>query len=202
VDETVTCATATAYGRAKLATERCVLDKGLAAGMHVACLRPPAVYGPGCRGNVLTAIRIIDRAPLIPLVAADCRRSFVHVTAVVQALKLPALSPRAQGKVHNVTDEMAYSPRFICEAIARALGKHWFALRIPLASLKAAACVADLVGRLSGGRFPRTLPTLGNLLSNAVYSTEQIARDLGYNPTSSFDAALPEIITWHRTLPA
>src|SRR6266852_5543314 len=57
MDDTVVDATATAYGRAKLAAERCVLDEGLAAGMHVACLRPPAVYGPGCRGNVLTAIR-------------------------------------------------------------------------------------------------------------------------------------------------
>ena len=40
---------------------------------------------------------------------------------------------------------------------------------------------------------------LQKLTGNAWYSSEKIARELGFRPRVTFEEALPELIAWDRT---
>ena len=66
----------THYGRSKREGERLV--GSLADGsFSVAVLRPPMVYGPGCKGNFNALVTFAQRSPVFPLV--DNRRSAIYV---------------------------------------------------------------------------------------------------------------------------
>lgn len=70
------CAPNNAYGRSKLAAE-----EGLRAlagdGFRVAVLRPPMIYGPGCKGNYPRLSALVDKLPVFPRVRN--RRSMLYV---------------------------------------------------------------------------------------------------------------------------
>ena len=57
----------TAYGRSKLAAEQEIQSLGDAR-FHVAVLRPPMIYGKGCRGNYPRLSGMLQKLPLFPSV--------------------------------------------------------------------------------------------------------------------------------------
>lgn len=197
-DETATCDAASAYGRAKLQAERCVLNQGEKFGIHVCCLRPAMVYGPGCKGNLPRMIKMIDRGLFPSLPDVGNRRSMVHVSDVVESAVLAATHPAANGQCYIVTDRRCYSTRELYEMICRGLGKPIPRWHVPLAALKALARVGDAVGRLHGRRFAFDSDALEKLTGNAWFSSEKISRELGYRPKVTFEDALPEMIAWYR----
>jgi UDP-glucose 4-epimerase len=66
----------TAYGRSKLAAET-ALGALADDAFHVAVLRPPMIYGPGCRGNYPRLSVLIRSLPLFPRVNNE--RSMLYV---------------------------------------------------------------------------------------------------------------------------
>jgi len=197
-DETAACDAGSAYGRAKFQAERCVLDQGEKFGIHVCCLRPAMVYGPGCKGNLPRMIKMIDRGFFPPLLDVNNRRSMVHVSNVVDAAILAATNPAANGQCYIVTDRRPYSTRELYEMICHGLGKPIPRWHVPLGALKGLARVGDAIGRLRGRRFVFDSDALEKLTGSAWYSSEKIARELGFRPRVTFEEALPELISWYR----
>ena len=73
--ETPTAPT-TAYGRSKLEAEQDIA--ALADGQfHVAVLRPPMIYGRGCRGNYPKLAALARKTPVFPCVANE--RSMLYI---------------------------------------------------------------------------------------------------------------------------
>ena len=72
----------TAYGNAKLAAEKIVLEIGLSAGMHVVVLRPAMVYGSGSRGNLEKLIKWIHSG-WFPISAKMLRIDVPHCTLMI-----------------------------------------------------------------------------------------------------------------------
>jgi nucleoside-diphosphate-sugar epimerase len=70
---------------------------------------------------------------------------------------------------------------------------------VPLAALTALARVGDVVGRARGKRALFDSDALEKLTGDAWYSSEKIAKELGYRPHVTFEAALPELIAWCRS---
>jgi nucleoside-diphosphate-sugar epimerase len=66
----------TAYGQSKLAAERDLASLADAA-FHVAILRPPLIYGKGCRGNYPRLAALVDILPAFPRVTNE--RSMLYV---------------------------------------------------------------------------------------------------------------------------
>jgi nucleoside-diphosphate-sugar epimerase len=58
--------------------------------------------------------------------------------------------------------------------------------------------VGDVIGRLRGRRFVFDSDALEKLTGSAWYSSEKIARELGFRPKVTFEDALPEMIDWYR----
>lgn len=192
------CYPDSAYGRAKLASERCVLDWARRVGAHVCCLRPAMVYGVGCKGNLPRMIRMIDRGLFPPLPNLKNRRSMVHVSDVVDAAVLAATHPAANGQCYIVTDGQPYPTRELYEMICRGLGKPIPRWHVPLGVLKGLARVGDAIGRLRGRRFVFDSNAFEKLTGNAWYSSEKITHELGFRPKVTFEDALPEMIDWYR----
>ncbi len=198
MDELSTDSALTRYGSAKREAERLVLEAGKRYGMHVCNLRLSMVYGVGMKGNLPRMIEAIDRGRFPPLPNANNKRSMVWVDDVVQAALLAADKPEANGQTYIVTDDEAYSTRRIYEAICCALDKPVPRWSVPMAGLKAAAKLGDIIGGLRRRRFPFDSEALDKLLGSAHYSSAKISRDLGYRPTKNLEAVLPEIIATMR----
>lgn len=197
--EAVTPENGSAYGRAKLRAERMVLDYGDKTGIHVSCLRPATVYGPGCKGNLPRMLRLIDRGLFPPLPDSGGRRSMVHVSDVVAASLLAASHPAANGQCYVVTDGRSYSARELYETISHGFGKRVPRWSVPLGLLKAAARAGDVLGRVRGKRALFDSDALDKLTGDAWYSSEKIAKELGFRPRVTFEDALPELIAWYRS---
>lgn len=198
LDETFGGPPETPYGRSKLEAERLVLEIGRRAGFHAACLRFPLVYGPGNKGNLYKMIAAVDHGTFPPLPEFGNRRSMVHVADVVRAALLAADQSAANGRCYIVTDGRGYSTRELYELICRALGKRIPGWHVPLWTLKVLGRAGDAIGLVRGKRFVFDSDALEKLTGSAWYSSEKIARELGYRPGVTFPDALPELIAWYR----
>ena len=73
------------YGKSKLAAEE-LLQKEADEGFKVCILRPPMVYGPGCKGNFQTVVKLVKRSPVFPQLRNQ--RSMIHIDNLCEFLKL------------------------------------------------------------------------------------------------------------------
>ena len=186
VDETWDAPPETPYGRAKRAAEDRVLAVGRATGMHVANLRPAAVYGPGMKANLTRLIEAVRRGWLPPLPDTGNRRSLVHADDVVQALLLAAARPAAAGRTYVVTDGRPYSGRDLYAIIRQALGRPVPRWAVPAPVLRSAAGLADGARWLAGRRDRKARTALDRLLGWACLDAARIRQELGYQPAWTF----------------
>jgi nucleoside-diphosphate-sugar epimerase len=200
LDESAAQKPTTPYGRSKLEAERAVLDYRERTGLEAIVLRLPLVYGPHNRGNIYQLISAIDRGIFPPPPAVLNRRSLVHVANVVEAAMLVSQNPVPPSSCYIVTDAKSYSTRELYESICRALGKRVPRWHVPLSLLVVLAQSGDIASRLMKRPFPVNSGSLQKLIGSAWYSSEKISRELGYSPTITLEAALPELIAWYRTV--
>ena len=73
------------YGKSKLAAEELILQEA-SESFHVCILRSPMVYGPGCKGNFQTVVKLVKRSPVFPQLSN--RRSMIHIDNLCEFLKL------------------------------------------------------------------------------------------------------------------
>lgn len=194
VDEASKPAPVTEYGQSKLAAEKLVFEYGRKNNIHVTCLRPPLVYGPGNKGNLCRMISAIERGIFPPLPLSGNRRSMVHVANLVEAAILAATHPSANGQCYIVSDEKAYPTRDLYDMICQGLGRKVPRWHIPLIMLKVLGREGDMIGGITGKRFIFNSDALEKLIGSAWYSSEKISRELGYHPSVNFEDALPELI--------
>lgn len=103
------------YGESKARAENALRA---IAGLRLAVLRPPLVYGPGVKANFLALMRTIARGWPLPLAAIDNRRSFIYVGNLVDAI---VRSLGIEG-TYLVSDGEALSTPQLCRELATALG--------------------------------------------------------------------------------
>lgn len=182
VDEDWPGEPATAYGRAKRAAEEAVLEAGVKYDMHVVNLRLAMVYGRGSRGNLWKWAQAVCKPWFPALPAVNNRRSIVHVQDVVEAARLVAGRPQANGRTYIVADPKPYSTHEIEQALRAVLGKraYW---RVPAGLLRAA-----------GSLHPRVRELTRRLLGSACYSPARIERELGWRARVGLEAGLREML--------
>lgn len=184
----------TMYGRSKLMAEQLVLHGDYVP--EPVALRLSMVYGPSNKGNLPRMIQSVRANRFPPLPEFGNRRSMVHVDDVVCAAMLAAEKPEAIGQIYIVTDGQSYSSRQIYELICQTLGKPVPSWQVPLAVLKALAKIGDGIGYMSGKRFMFDSHALNKLTDPAHYSSQKIARQLGFIPRHQLQSSLPDIIRY------
>lgn len=171
---------ASAYGKAKRAAEDAVLEAGVRYGMHVVNLRLAMVYGRGGRGNLGRMAQGIAAGWFPPLPETSNRRSLIHVHDVVEAVRLVAMQPVANGRTYIVADARAYSGREIYDTLRAVLGKPPARCRVPEWLLRSGGCVGDILGLLSCRPFPFNSKIVDRLLGSACYRPDRIGKELGW----------------------
>lgn len=116
------------YGRAKMAAET-FLDRLRSDTFIVTVIRPPLVYGPGVRGNLLTLLRAVARWPYLPFGITDNRRSLVSVQNLSAFVHHLLVHPR-QG-CFSITEKEPFSTADIASNMAEFLPRSGKIIRPP-----------------------------------------------------------------------
>ena len=117
IDPDTLPAPANAYGRSKLEAEeglRAIADPGF----RVAVLRPPMVYGRGCKGNYNALCAMAKKLPAFP--RFENRRGVLYVENLAECIRL-IIDGREQG-LFFPQDERVVSTSELTAQIARAHG--------------------------------------------------------------------------------
>jgi nucleoside-diphosphate-sugar epimerase len=108
----------TAYGKSKLAAER-DLDTLADGTFHVATLRPPMVYGRGCRGNYPRLSALVRRMPVFPRVRNE--RSMLYIDTLCAFMQ--ALLESGDGGTYFPQNRAYVSTNELARQIALAHGR-------------------------------------------------------------------------------
>lgn len=131
-----------AYGRSKLAAEHSLAEVSHRAGIEVAVVRAPMIYGPQVRANFRSLVNAVARGMPLPFGAVENRRSIVSVWNVADFV-VRCLGPLPSAyQVFHVADTRVLSTRELIHEIGVALGREARLVAVPPALLSMALRVA------------------------------------------------------------
>lgn len=162
------------YARSKREAENAL---HAVAGLRLTVLRPPLVYGPEVKANLLALLQAIARGMPLPLASIDNRRSLLYVGNLVDAVGRCLGDARAIGRTYLLADDGAPSTPALCAEIGEALGRSARLFPFPPALL------------------PRKLA--GSLEVDDL----AIRRALDWRPPFSRQAGLQAMAEWYRGRP-
>ncbi|GLR67917.1 UDP-glucose 4-epimerase [Acidocella aquatica] len=171
-----------AYAESKLQAEH---EVAAAFGPGLSIIRPVAVIGPGCPGNIALLLKLLARGIPLPFAAIENQRSFIHrddLARIVLAVLRSATPPESVLAAHP---EAISTPELI-RALAEGLGveRKLFACSPQLLKFAAA-----LLGRAESWQ-----SLAGNFIANPA-----AARQLGWKPEESLIDSLRQTARYHNT---
>lgn len=155
-------------------------------GMELVILRPPLVYGPGAKANVLKLIKAVERGWPLPQAALVNRRSFVYLENLADAICACLTAPQAAGRTYFVSDGVDLSTAEFVAALAEAADRPARFLRIPPALERA-------VVKASGKSV-----AFASLSASLTVDIGAIRRDLGWEPPFAPAEGLRRTLVWYR----
>ncbi len=109
---------ANSYGDSKLQAEKGLLPLNDEE-FKVVILRPPMVYGSGCKGNYSTLVKIADKVPFFPFV--DNSRSMIYIDNLCEFVRL-MIDNNEEGIYHPQNEFYSNTSQLI-KLIAESKGK-------------------------------------------------------------------------------
>ncbi len=170
------------YAESKLQAEHAV---AAAFGPGLCIIRPVAVIGPGCPGNIPLLLGLLRRGVPLPFGGLANRRSFIHRDELAEIVLAVLRSARAPECVLAAHPEQVSTPDLIT-ALAEGLGVTSRLFNCPPGIL---ASVAALLGR---GAMWQSLS--GNFIANPV-----AAQNLGWRPAQSLAESLSATARYYDT---
>lgn len=136
------------YGKSKLMAEE-ELQKLQDGSFNVAFVRPPSVYGKGCKGGYITGFTKIARMlPIIPRAYENARQSFIYIDNLCECVRLIAEKGLSGGFCPQ-DDEIPNANRLL-EVICKGIGKKYRSSRLLGLCLRLVSFV-PLVKKAYGG---------------------------------------------------
>jgi nucleoside-diphosphate-sugar epimerase len=198
LDESAAGLPADEYGLSRRMAEELVLDAGRRTGMHVCILRPTLVYGPGCKGNLASMMRWIDRGLFPPVPDTGNCRSMVDVRDLVRAVLLATERNAASGKTFIISDGEDYSTRRIYIGMREALGKSTPSWSMPAFIMRALGKAGDAYEAVLRRPALYNSAMCSRLLDSACYRSAHAASDLGFHSKYTLEDALPAMVETYR----
>jgi uncharacterized protein YbjT (DUF2867 family) len=164
----------------RLAAEQQIRESGL----DWTILRPTMIYGDAGDRNLSRLLRLLSRAPVLPVPGTGaCLHQPVHVADVAGAVLAALPRPAAIRSLYNVAGPEPLTFAGLLATCARAVGSRTRLLPVPLPPL---VTLARGYERLSA--HPRIRPEqLLRLAEDKAFSIADTIRDLGYAPRSFAD---------------
>lgn len=111
------------YSISKFEAEQAVLQVAERDNIETVIVRPPLVYGPGVKGNLLSLMKLGSTGLPLPFASVKNLRSLIGVENLADLLILCSVHPKAAGETFVVSDNEDVSTPFIIEQLARGMGR-------------------------------------------------------------------------------
>lgn len=161
IDEKTPLCANSMYGKSKLMAEE-GLAKLQSDVFNVVCVRPPSVYGKGCRGNYISGFStIVEKLPIFPMAYQNVKQSMLYIDNLCEFVRL-AIENRLSG-AYCPQDDRSVSAIEILNSIANGKGlkranSRLFGLFVRMLSF------LPLVNKAYGGiEYSRSLSTIEGL---------------------------------------
>jgi nucleoside-diphosphate-sugar epimerase len=175
------------YGISKFEAEQALWEVAARTGMEVVVLRPPVVYGPRVKGNLLRMLSWIASGVPLPLGAVRNRRSFLGLSNLVNLMIRCADHVGAAGQTLLVSDDTDVSTPRLVRLIGGALGKPAHLFPVPVGLLRVGAALLDK-------RF-----VMDRLVSSLQLDIAYTREVLDWSPPVPLEKGLREMADWYRT---
>jgi nucleoside-diphosphate-sugar epimerase len=183
------------YGESKLRGEELVLQ--MRSRLPVACIRPPAVYGP--RDEAILKVFVAVRRHLQPVLQGGGRFSLVHVEDLARACALALEDDRARGEVFFVAEPEGTDYDEIGRQVKRALGTWAIRFEPPGWLLTAGAFAAETVGALTNRPPILSREKLREIRAGHwIVSSEKARTLLDWTPRLPLEEGLRQTAAWYR----
>lgn len=186
------------YGISKLEAEDLALELGEGK-LRVVILRPPMVYGPGMKGNMLRLFSAVDRGIPLPLGWIENRRSLVYVGNVVAAIRSLLEHPSASGRFFVSDGHDLSTPQLVRE-IGVALGREPRLWTLPRALVDTGLTLGRALSVLPG--VPDPAPIHRRLAGSLRVSMDRLRREVEFEPPFEVHEGLRRTAEWYRTVEA
>jgi nucleoside-diphosphate-sugar epimerase len=173
-----------AYARTKWEAEGVLTEVAAGGRLELVVLRPPLVYGPGAKGNFLSLMRLVQKAPFLPFGAVRNRRSMIGIGNLCSAIIQCLAPPEAAGRTYLVADGTDLSTPELVRMIADRLGRRILLLPVPAGLLRGAA------------RLTATLPAITRLTQSFVVDDARFRRELRWTPPYTVLQGIEEAVRW------
>lgn len=121
IDETTPLHPDGMYGRSNYMAEE-GLAKLQDENFNVAFVRPPSVYGKGCRGGYITGFAsIVRKLPIVPIAYENVKQSFIYIDNLTELVRM--LIERQVSGIFCPQDDKAVNANELLESITKGLGK-------------------------------------------------------------------------------
>lgn len=162
------------YGKSKLLAEeglRELQDKNY----NVVCVRPPSVYGKGCKGGYITGFAsIVQRLPIVPKAYLNVKQSFIYIDNLSELVRL-IIENKLSG-VFCPQDDKSVSANELLEVITRSVGKRYIASRL-LGFFVQMISFVPLIKKAYGGvEYSKELSTINDIAYVVVPFDEGMRR--------------------------
>jgi len=168
-----------AYALSKWEAEQGLQRMAQETGLEVVILRPPLVYGPGVKANLLSMMRWLQRGVPLPLGAVEHnRRSLVALDNLVDLIVTCLYHPAAANQTFLVSDGEDLSTTDLLRRLAAAMNVPARLLPVPVWALEAGAA---MVGKRA---------MMQRLCGNLQVDISKTRALLGWNPPIGVDEGL------------
>lgn len=177
------------YARSKWQAEQALASVTVEASGHVSApemviLRPPLVYGPGVKANFLALLKLVARAPVLPLGLVRNRRSMIGVDNLADVICRCIGAPAAAGQTYFVRDGDDLSTAEIVRALADGMGRRVRLPPVPVGVLR-------LGGALTGQR-----AAVDRLIGSFRVDDFRIRQELEWSPPRTVLQGLTATAAW------
>ncbi len=138
-----------AYGQSKWEAEEFLMKQFKTGELSITILRPPIVYGPGVKGNLLALMKALHRGMPLPFASVHNHRSLIYIDNLIDAILACMDSSVAAGKTYLVSDGEDISSPDLIRALAAALGVPKRLFPFPVALLKLGATLLGKGGEIA-----------------------------------------------------
>jgi nucleoside-diphosphate-sugar epimerase len=170
------------YAVSKWEAEQGLTRLAVQSGLEVVIIRPPLVYGPDPKANMLRLLRLVERGVPLPFGAVRNRRSMVGLDNLVSALATALDHTAAAGQTYLVSDREDISTPDLIRLLAAAMRRPARLLPLPPMLLRVLGSIA---GRSED---------LDRLLGSFELDSTRIGNELGWAPPDTLAAGIAGMV--------
>ncbi len=173
-----------AYSISKWEAEEALRDISSRTGLEIVTIRPPLVYGPGVKGNMLSLMRYIDRGYPLPFGGIHNKRSFISLDNLADVLLASATKAECAGQVFLVSDGEDLSISELIKRIAGVMNRKTHLINIP-----------EKVFSVISSRVPALRPMIARLTGSLVIDSTRFRRVAGWRPPQTVNAGMMAMVS-------